>query len=236
MRRAFIVLAALVFAAAISGQQQQPQPRQQQPQPQPQAPAAEPPIGPPQLWAALLQGNKSFVAGKITYDSLKDERQQLRERQFAPITVVGCSDSRVPPELLFNQSLGTLYVVRSAAGAVDDLGLGSIEYALTEGYTKLIVVLGHTHCDAVRSALGGGDPATPALKALATRIRSSFAGIRYDSRDAANVRKAIEANTRASAAYLLAASSIIRDAEATDRIDVVTAYYDVATGEVKPLE
>lgn len=228
MRRAIIALAAFVFVAPLAAQQQQPQ--------QPQQPAAEPPIGAPQLWNALLQGNRTYVAGKVTYDNLKEEREQLRERQFPPITVLSCSDSRVPPELIFNQSLGTLFVVRSAGTAVDDFGLGSIELALSEGYTKLIVVMGHANCAAVRSSLGGGDPTTPSLKALATRIRSSFAGIPYDARDPANVRRAVEANTRASAAYLLAASTLIRDAEATDRIEVVTAYYDLATGEVKRLD
>lgn len=222
MRRALVIL--FLAALPLLAQQQQPQP------------AAEATIGPQQLWAALLQGNKTFVAGKIVYDGLKGEREMLKDNQFPPITLLSCSDSRVPPELVFNQSLGALFVVRSAGNVVDDFGLGSIEYAISQGYTKLIVVLGHSNCGAVKSSLGGADPSTPALKELARRIRSSFVGIPYDARDAANVRKAEEANTRASAAYLLAASTLIRDAEAADRVDIVTAIYDVATGEVKKLE
>jgi carbonic anhydrase len=225
MRRALVIL-VLFLAAPLVAQTAKPQP----------APPAEAPITSAQLWSALMQGNKSFVGGKISYDSLKAEREQFKDNQLPPITVLSCSDSRVPPELVFNQSLGALFVVRTAGSVADDFGIGSIEYAIAHGYTKLIVVLGHANCGAVRSSLGGVDPTTPSLKALATRIRASFAGIPYDSRDPENVRKAVEANTRASAAWLLAASSVIRDAEATEAVDIITAYYDMATGEVRTLD
>lgn len=198
--------------------------------------AAQETITPDQLWNAMLQGNKQFVAGKITYDHLKEERQQLERSQMPPITVLACSDSRVPPELIFNQSLGALFVIREAGSVADDFAIASIEYALMQGYTKLLVVLGHEHCGAVHAALGGDDPLTAPLQALLQRIRTSFVGIPYDSRDPANVKKAIEANTRTSAASLLASSRVIRDAVMTERIKVVTAYYELKTGEVKKLD
>jgi carbonic anhydrase len=198
--------------------------------------AAAPQIGADQLWSALLQGNKQFVAGTITYDKLKEERTMLRGQQLPPITVLACSDSRVPPELVFNQSLGALFVVRSAGNVADDFGVASVEYAIAQGYTKLVVVLAHENCGAVVASLGGADPATPSLKALASRIRTSFIGVPYDSRDPANVKKAVEMNARASAAQLLASSILIRDAVITDRIKLVTAYYDLGTGEVKKIE
>jgi carbonic anhydrase len=200
------------------------------------APLAAQNITPEKLWDALLQGNKEFVAGKITYDDLKKERELFASNQAPPITVLACSDSRVPPELIFNQSLGALFVIRTAGNAADDLGLASIEYALSSGYTKLIVVLGHENCGAVVSSLGGGDPDTPALLGLASRIRSSFINIPYDSRDPANVQRAVEANARASAAWLLAHSKMIRDAVATEKIKIVTANYSLKTGEVKKLD
>lgn len=193
-------------------------------------------ITPDQLWSAMLQGNKQFVGGKIAYDDLKAERELLAAGQLPPITVLACSDSRIPPELVFNQSLGGLFVVRSAGNVADEFGLASIEYALANGWTKLLVVLAHEDCGAVRDSLGGGDPGTPALNALARRIRSSFVGIPYDARDAANVRKATEANARASAAQLLAASAKVRDAAHTNAIKVVTAYYELRTGAVKAIE
>ena len=190
-------------------------------------------VTPDQLWTALLNGNKVFVAGKITYDQLKQERTLFSKDQMPPITVLACSDSRVPPELVFNQSLGALFVVRTAGSVADDFGVASIEFAIANNWTKLIVILGHEHCGAVQASLSGADPATPALRALATRIRMSFVGIPYDSRNPENVRKATDATTRASAAHLLAASSVIRDAVATDKIAIVTAFYDLDEGTVK---
>lgn len=199
--------------------------------------APKPPAGPTpeQLWAALLQGNKTFAAGKISFDTLKEERLAMREHQAPPITVLACSDSRVSPELLFNQSIGAMFVIRSAGSVVDDFGMASIDFALLQGWTRLVVVLGHENCGAVRAALGGADPNVAGLAALAKRIRGSFVNIPYDSRDAANLRRAVELNAQASAAHLLASSKILRDAMATNLVKVVPAYYDMASGEVKML-
>lgn len=199
-----------------------------------QAPAP-PPLTPDAIWNALVQGNKLFAAGKLSFDTLKEERIDLKDHQVPPVAVLSCSDSRVPPELVFNQSLGAIFGVRTAGNIADDFGIASLEFAILNGWTKLIVVLGHQNCGAVKAALGGADPNTPDLTALARRIRMSFIGIPYDSRDAANLKKATEMNTRASAAQLLAASKLIRDAVLTERIKVITAYYDFTTGEVTPL-
>jgi carbonic anhydrase len=193
-------------------------------------------ITPDQLWAALETGNKAFVAGSVSYNLLKAERDQLDEYQSPPITILSCSDSRVPPEIVFNQSLGSLFVIRTAGNVADEFGLASIEYAVALGYTKLIVVLGHENCGAVTASLGSADPSTPSLTALATRIRASFIGIPYDSRDPKNVQRAVEMNARAAAASLLARSKLIRDAVATERVKIVVANYDLNTGEVKKID
>ena len=159
----------------------------------------------------------------------------MRESQLPPITVLACSDSRVPPELVFNQSLGALFVIRTAGNVADEFGIASVDFALLQGWTRLVVVLGHDHCGAVRAALGGADPNVPGLAALAKRIRGSFIGIPYDSRDAANLRRATELNAQASAAHLLANSKILRDAMAGGLVKVVPAFYDMGSGEVKML-
>ena len=220
MRRILIIAFTLLVCTPLVAQEQ----------PKP------PEITPEQLWSALLQGNKGFVAGTVSYTELKAERDQFAGGQVPPVTILSCSDSRVPPELIFNQSLGVLFVVRSAGNVADDFGLASIEYAIAQGYTKLIVVLGHESCGAVVASLGGGDPTTPALTALATRIRSSFAGIPYDPKDAANVQKAVEMNARAAVASLLAHSKLIREAVLGGKVKVVAANYDLNTGEVKKLD
>lgn len=219
MRRRLVLTVAFLVAFPLLGQE-----------------AARVQVGPDQLWTALLQGNRQFAAGKLTYDKLKEEREMLARGQTPPITVLACSDSRVPPELVFNQSLGALFVVRTAGNVADEFGLASIEFVLAQGHTKLIVVLGHENCGAVIASLGVGDPSTPSLRSLATRIRSSFVGIPYDSRDPANVKKAIDANARSASAQLLAGSILIRDAVTAQRVKLVTAYYDFATGEVKPVD
>ena len=228
-----MTVVVLVFLVALPlAAQQATQPQAQQPPAQQQPPR----ITPEQLWGVLLHGNKEYVAGKLAYDGLKEQRAAFTQGQVPPITVISCSDSRVPPELIFNQALGTLSVVRSAGNVIDDFGLASVEFGIANGYTKLIVVLGHENCDVVKACLGGADPDTTALSALARRIRSSFAGVPYDARDAANVQRAVEANARASTAQLLAMSKAIRDAVATEAIKIVTANYDLDTGEVKQLQ
>lgn len=184
-----------------------------------------------QFWAALLQGNKQYVAGTLRYEELADERTKLKGSERPPILVLACSDSRVPPELVFNQTLGAMHVVRTAGNVADDFGIASLELALHAG-TKLLVVLGHENCTAVAHSLGNADPASPAQQELARRIRASFIGIPYD---VTNLRKAVEANARASAAQLLANSKAIRDAVANG-LKVVPAYYDLATGAVTKLE
>jgi carbonic anhydrase len=228
MRRTLIFIVTLLVSLSVAAQQ--PAPQKQPPQ------QTQPQITPDALWDALAQGNKQFVAGTVAYNLLKEEREQLRDRQSPPVSILSCSDSRVPPELVFNQSLGALFVVRTAGNVADEFGLASLEYAVSQGYTKLIVVLGHERCGAVSASLGGADPSTPALTRLAERIRSSFVGIPYDSRSAVNVQRAVEANARAAAAQLLASSKLLRDAVLTEQVKIVTAVYDLDTGEVKKID
>jgi carbonic anhydrase len=187
------------------------------------------------LWQALLTGNRQYVAGTITYDKLQELRELLKDRQMPPVTVLACSDSRVPPELVFNQSLGALFVVRTAGSVADDFGLATIEYMIANGHTRVIVVLGHENCGAVREAVGAGDAPTPSLQALLARIRTSLTGVVWGSLDAANLKKAVEANTRASATWLAARSRVIRESIVSGKVKVIPAYY-AKSGEVTKID
>ncbi len=228
MRRTVILAFTLAFSLTVLGQATPPAP--------PPAPAATPPrITPEALWTALLRGNQEFAAGKIHFETLKEDRLAYKNHQAPPVTVLSCSDSRVPPELVFDQSVGAIFGIRSAGNIADEYGIASIEYAILNGWTKLIVILGHEDCGAVKAALGGVDPPTPALNALVEQIRGSFINVAFDSRDPANVRKAIDGNTRAAAASMVASSAVIRRAVQTEQVKVIAAYYDFSTGEVKPL-
>lgn len=186
------------------------------------------------LWHELLEGNQAFVDGELTYDDLEDERERLRGGQKPFITVLACADSRVPPELVFYQSLGKLFVIREAGNVADEFSIATIEYILKD--TRLLVVLGHENCGAVEAALKQDELPTAPLRALVQRIRASFVGVEYDNLDPVNVKRAVEANARASAAYLLAASDAIR-AKVLDReMRIVTAYYDLDSGEVTEIK
>src|SRR5881392_2188967 len=127
------------------------------------------------IWQSLMDGNRAYVAGKITFDHLSDLRKHSADHQNPPVTVLSCSDSRVPPELIFNRSIDQLFVIRVAGNVAADFEIASIEYAIANGYTKLIVVLGHEECGAVKEAMSAGEPPTPSLALLVRRIRESFA-------------------------------------------------------------
>lgn len=218
MRRTLILIIAFVICVPMAGQE------------------TEQPIDPDVMWKALLTGNLKYDSGELTYTDLDEEQKKLEKGQMPPITILSCSDSRVPPELVFNQSLGALFVVRTAGNVADDFGLASIEYAIKFGWTSLIVVLGHEDCGAVKGALDPGDPVTPSLLNLVERIRTSFYGIPYKPNDEAIMEKAVEANTRASAAWLSAHSSVVRRAVLDGKVKIVPAYYSLKTGLVRAIE
>ena len=180
-----------------------------------------------------MDGNRAYVAGSLSFDNLAELRRESAGHQNPPVTLLSCADSRVPPELVFNRSIGQLFVIRVAGNIAGTFDLASIEYAVANGYTKLIVVLGHEQCGAVRAALDPSDPPSPSLVALVQRIRQSFTGIDHWDVDPATVRLAVDANARASAAYLIANSKIIRDAVQSGKVGIVVAYYNLTTGAVE---
>jgi len=181
------------------------------------------------LWQSLMDGNRAFVAGKVTFDHLADLRRHSADHQNPPVTILSCSDSRVPPEIIFNRSLDQLFVIRVAGNVAAAFELASIEYAIKNGYTKLIVVLGHQNCGAVKAAMESGEAPTPSLAVLLQRIREAF------TTKPTTVRAAVEANARASADDLLANSNVIRDAVNSGRVGLVVAYYDLSSGKVERL-
>ena len=190
---------------------------------------------PDAIWSSLIEGNRAFVAGTVTFDGLAELRHHSADHQNPPVTVLSCSDSRVPPELVFHRSLDQLFVIRVAGNIAGPFDIASIEYAIANGYTKLIVVLAHEECGAVRAALSPDDPPSPSLVALVQRIRESFASIDHWNLDPATVRRAVEANARSSAAYLVAHSNIIREASQSGKVRIVVAYYDLNSGAVEPV-
>src|SRR6266852_1357742 len=101
------------------------------------------------FWHELMLGNEQYVAGSLEYKNLEADRNKWLTKQDPPVTVLSCADSRVPPELIFHQTVGDIFVVRVAGNVTDTFPLASIEYAVYKKWTKLIVVMGHEDCGAV---------------------------------------------------------------------------------------
>ena len=106
--------------------------------------AAQPAESPDKIWAELVQGNQRFVTGKLKPHPIVSVRAEWTTTQQPKAMVLSCSDSRVPPELVFDQTLGDLFVVRSAGNIAGPLGLASLEYSYDHLATTVLVVLGHT--------------------------------------------------------------------------------------------
>jgi carbonic anhydrase len=122
-------------------------------------------------WEKLLEGNKRFVSGNLAKkDFSLEKRKELLKGQNPYTVVVGCSDSRVPPEIIFDQGLGDIFVIRVAGNVLDPVSLGSIEYAVEHLKTSLIVILGHTRCGAVHATIHSPSKAEDNLKAIVERI------------------------------------------------------------------
>jgi carbonic anhydrase len=184
----------------------------------------------------LLSGDKRFVAGKSndpTGPALIERRHALANEQKPFAVVVGCSDSRVPPELVFDVGLGDIFVVRTAGEVVDAVGLGSIEYAVEHLGTRLVVVLGHQHCGAVSAAVArametGDIP--DVLKAISPAIEET------KGKPGDPIDNAVRANARKIAKRLQSAGPIIAPLVQSGEVKIVAAYYSLDSGQVELLK
>lgn len=183
----------------------------------------------------LVEGNRRFVAGssqRPAGSALVQCRSALVNGQKPFAVVVGCSDSRVPAELVFDANLGEIFVVRTAGEVVDAVALGSIEFAIAHLGTRLVVVLGHQGCGAVSAAVSGvtvtGNIST-VLKAIAPAVE----GARGQSGDPTD--NAVRANARSIAKRLQSTGPIIAPRVQAGEVKVVAAYYSLETGQVELL-
>lgn len=184
----------------------------------------------------MMEGNNRFVAGKMQTRALVNLRQALTKGQHPKAIVLGCSDSRVPPEVLFDQSLGDLFVVRTAGNVADALGLGSIEYGVEHLGSTVLVVLGHTQCGAVTAASSGEKMPTSNLQAMVDRIEPAVARVRNSATGDALIEAAVQENVHQSARDVLAHSEVLRHAKEEGKLTVFEAEYQLETGKVVRLE
>ena len=190
----------------------------------------------------LRAGNRRFVSDVGGRDALNGpaRRQELAAGQEPFAIVLGCSDSRVPAEIVFDQGLGDLFVIRVAGNIVAPSQVGSVEFAAARFGTRLVVVLGHSQCGAILATLEElGRPSADQsrnLRSIVDRIRPAVAGLletelRRDRE--ALVREAVRANIRASARQLRHGSQILEQLIADDGLLVVGAEYSLETGVVE---
>ena len=198
------------------------------------APAADPASG---EWTRLLEGNARFAAGKPQYPNQDAARRAATATGQKPFAViVGCADSRTPPELLFDQGLGDLFVVRVAGNVIDAPALGSVEFAVANLGARLIVVLGHEKCGAVSAAVAAlkGAPAPPGhIGSLVEAIKPAAAQARAAAGDP--MENAVNANARRVVEQLKTTSSVLRPFLDRGELRVIGARYELASGKVEQI-
>ena len=192
----------------------------------------------------LREGNRRFVASVQRGEGVRryPPLEELTQGQAPFAVILGCSDSRVPAELVFSQGLGDLFVVRVAGNIVAPTQIGSIEFAAERFGTRLVVVLGHSNCGAVDATLQalrqpGADP-SPNLGTIVERIAPAVRDLAHAAAgdEAQLMQDAVRANVRASVAGLREQSAIIDHLVQTDGLMVVGAEYAIGTGRVEFLD
>lgn len=190
---------------------------------------------PDQALARLKEGNERFAAGRTVNCDLMAQVKGTASGQSPFAAIVGCIDSRVPPELVFDQKIGDVFCARVAGNCVNVDILGSLEYSTKVAGARAIVVLGHNSCGAIKSAVDGVKMGniTALLKNFQPALNTlTHADGHRDSHNDALVQKVAEANARLTAASLVKRSRIIKDLVAAKQVVIAAAMHDIKTGKV----
>ena len=181
----------------------------------------------------LVHGNDRFLAGKAKVRNLNAKVIATASGQYPFAAVVSCMDSRAPVEIVFDQGIGDVFSLRVAGNVIEEDFLGSLEYAAKVVGVKLIVVMGHTSCGAVKGAID--DVKLGNLTALLAQIQPAIAGAgppRGTSKDTAFVEKVAQANVRLAMKQIHAKSPVLDEMLKAGTIGLVGAMYEVETGKV----
>lgn len=194
-------------------------------------------LTPDDVLQRLAAGNERFVSNKPQARNVTVRIAESAKGQYPKAVVLSCLDSRVPVEKVFDVSIGDVFVGRNAGNVVNTDQLGSMEYATKISGAKLVLVLGHTECGAVKGAIDGAKLGN--LTSLLEKIRPSVAkveGFKADERNAKNkkfVQEVAEKNVRDSIALIRKNSPVLRELEASGKIKIVGGTYDLHTGKVR---
>ncbi len=189
-------------------------------------------LTPDQALTQLQRGNERFVAGWPDHPNQSARRRrEVSDGGQQPFAIVlACSDSRVPPEVIFDQGLGDLFVVRVAGNIVDDAILGTIEYAVEHLHVPLVMVLGHDKCGAVTAAVNGANEHNH-IQSLIDALQPAVQAAKAQAGDA--LSNAIDVNIQRVVAALRASEPVLAQARTAGHIQIVGARYNLDTGEVK---
>ncbi len=195
-------------------------------------PASAAPLTPADPWQRLLIGNKRFASGRPRHPHQDPaHRKSLVDAQHPIACVLGCADSRVPAEILFDQGLGDLFTVRAVGEVLDDAVVGSIEYAVEHLHVPLVVVLGHSGCGAVKAAIDlvrGTSEVTGSVDTVARAIEATVRATPPDQDGTAFLAACVRNQTTRVAGELTRRSHAV----AAARPRIVTAVYDLRSGLV----
>jgi len=231
-RREFLRLAGATAAAfSVAGESGAQTRAVAAPPPRPEGPNAD------EALRLLQEGNARFVAGRSTRSCrVPDDFNASAEGQSPMAVIVACADSRVSPEILFDQGVGDIFVIRVAGNVVDGAGVtvkGSIEYGVAELNAPLIMVLGHSNCGAVKAAIkhiDANDTLPGAIEGLVALVKPAVQATRTESGD--KLENAIRANVVTGVTKLRGLPPIIAKGVAAGTVKVVGATYELHTGKV----
>lgn len=180
---------------------------------------------------ALFGGNASYI--KKSDDTF---RKELSKGQKPYAIVVACSDSRVAPEIIFNETLGKIFVIRTAGNVVDPITIGSIEYAVEHLKTPLIVVLGHQSCGAVKAAIESKGHAEGNIGEIIKKIVPAVNQVKKSAKGDENIEyKVITQNVKNVIDNIKSKSKIVSEEEKHGKVQIIGAYYSIESGKVDKL-
>lgn len=187
----------------------------------------------------LKRGNQEFIHGKFNVHGVDSSlRISISAEQHPRAIILTCSDSRVPPELIFDKGLGDLFVIRVAGNISDDAVVGSIEYAVGHLHIPLVVVMGHTNCGAVGATVedlqNTGHKIGNHIRTLTDKIEQAITTVNLDEKDM--MQKALLSNIIFTVSSLSESRPELNEAVKKGEIKIVGALYDLRTGKVKWLE
>ena len=195
----------------------------------------QPGVAPAEAISKLKEGNGRYTSGNLQHPGQTSERRaELAKTQHPFATILSCSDSRVPPEIVFDQGLGDLFIVRVAGNVINDEGLGSVEYSVDHLGSRLILVLGHQNCGAVKGAretIAAKGNAPGHIESLVTAIKPAVEATAKEDLDAT-----IKANVKHVVQALRSSTPILKAEVDSGKIQVIGGYYSLDTGAVTFLD